>query len=289
MATAGFIGLGAMGAPMARHLATAGRLAAVWNRSPDKAQAQAAELGIAAASDPAALARRVDVIFLCVSADADVLAMGQALLPGLRAGQVVIDTSTVSRDTARAMADLLRPLGVDFLDAPLSGGVEGARLGKLSVMVGGDTEVLERVRPLLQSFAARITHMGPVGAGQATKAVNQVLIAGIAEAVCEGLAFGEALGLPQAELLAVLSAGAAQTWFMEKRGATMLADQFSGGFKLQLLLKDLRIVDAMQRGLGLPSSVVRQALIDYTELVQRGLGDDEISSLIKLKRSAGAP
>lgn len=289
MATAGFIGLGAMGAPMARHLAATGRLGGVWNRSPDKAQALAAELGVAVAADPAALARMADVIFLCVSADADVLAMGQALLPGLRAGQVVVDTSTVSRNTARAMADLLRPLGVDFLDAPLSGGVEGARLGKLSVMVGGDAEVLERVRPLLQSFAARITHMGPVGAGQATKAVNQVLIAGIAEAVCEGLAFGEALGLPQAELLAVLSAGAAQTWFMEKRGATMLANQFAGGFKLQLLLKDLRIVEEMQRGLGLPSSVVRQALTDYTELVQRGLGDDEISSLIKLKRTAGVP
>lgn len=286
MIKAGFLGLGAMGAPMARNLAARGLLGGVWNRSADKARALAAELGVATTADPAELARQNDVIFVCVSADADVLAMGDALLPGLRLGQVVIDTSTVSRATALQMAALLKPAGVDFLDAPLSGGVEGARLGKLSVMVGGDAAVLARVRPLLEAFAARITHMGPVGAGQATKAVNQVLIAGIAEAVCEGLAFGEALGLPQAELLAVLGAGAAQTWFMEKRGATMLANQFSGGFKLALLLKDLHIVAAMQQALGLPTTVVPQALSHYAELVERGCGDDEISSLIKLKRPA---
>ena len=132
---------------------------------------------------------------------------------------------------ARAAASCARA-GIDFLDAPVSGGVEGARNGKLSVMVGGDAATLERARPVLECYAARITHMGPVGAGQETKAVNQVLVAGIAQAVCEGLALGEALGLTPDKLMPTLAAGAAGNWFLDKRGATMLADNFAPGFKL---------------------------------------------------------
>lgn len=284
MPSAAFVGLGAMGAPMARHLAARGALQAVWNRSADKAQALAAELGVAAPATLAELAPLADVIFLCVSADADVRAVVEALKPGLRAGQVVVDTSTVSRETALAIAGELAAIGADFLDAPLTGGVEGAKNGRLSVMVGGDAAVLVRVRPLIEAFAARITHMGAVGAGQASKAVNQVLVAGIAQGVCEGLAFAEALGLPTDKLLDVLTAGAANAWFLEKRGRTMLADQFEGGFKLALLHKDLGIVRQMADALGAQLPIVDQAHADYAALKAEGRGDEEISALIRRKR-----
>lgn len=284
MLRTGFIGLGAMGAPMAGHLATAGLLCGVYNRTAAVADQLSDTLKVQAYRDPVALAAACDVLLLCVSADADVLEMGRAVSFGLKPGAVLIDTSTVSSATARTLAAELQREGVHFLDAPLSGGVEGARNGRLSVMVGGDAAVLETVRPVLDTFAARITHMGPVGAGQATKAVNQVLIAGIAEAVCEGLAFGESLGLPAESLLEVLKAGAAGSWFLEKRGASMLQNQFGGGFKLALLLKDLRIVQAMLDAQGMESSVVRQAIDDYSQLVALGAGEDEISSLIRLKR-----
>lgn len=280
----GFIGLGAMGEPMARHLAAKGLLVGVYNRTTATAQALGDELKIPVFTDPAALAAHCDVLILCVSADPDVLSVGRAAAVGLKLGSVMIDTSTVSSATARILAHELQSVGAHFLDAPLSGGVEGARNGKLSVMVGGDPAILQIVRPVLDCFAARITLMGPVGSGQATKAVNQVLIAGIAEAVCEGLAFGEKLGLPHAALLDVLKAGAAQSWFLEKRGSSMLHNQFGGGFKLALLLKDLKIVQAMLDEQGMQSSVVRQAIADYSQLVEMQAGDDEISSLIRLKR-----
>lgn len=281
----GFIGLGAMGAPMARHLAQAGRLLGVANRSHDKAVALAAECGVAAFQDLSELASACTIVFVCVSADQDVKDVVRALRPGLKPGAIVVDTSTVSAATAQELAAELAPSGVGFLDAPLTGGVEGARNGKLSVMVGGGPEVLERVRGAIACFAARITHMGPVGAGQSTKAVNQVLVAGIAEAVCEGLAFGEALGLPRESLLTVLTGGAANSWFLEKRGRSMLEGNYEGGFKLGLLHKDLLIVREMLRGLGVHSTIVNAALADYSELKAQGRGDEEISALVRLKRA----
>jgi 3-hydroxyisobutyrate dehydrogenase len=202
----------------------------------------------------------------------------------MRAGSVVVDHSTVSRDTAIEAAARLAARGIDFLDAPVSGGVEGARNGTLSIMVGGDAAVLERARPALEAYAARIGHMGAVGAGQATKAVNQVLVAGIAQAVCEGLALGEKLGLDAERLLPTLGAGAAGCWFLEKRGASMLRDEFAVGFKLALLHKDLGIVAAMAEQAGIRSSVIGQSLADYAELLAAGHGDDDISALIRLKR-----
>ena len=279
----GFIGLGAMGAPMARHLHSSGLLAVVGNRTAAKAQALAQELGVAAAASAADFAR-CDVVALCVSLDADVIENVQALAAVLPAGAVVVDHSTVSVDTARKARDLLAAKGIGFIDAPVSGGVEGARNGKLSVMAGGDAAELAKARPVLDAYAARITHMGDTGAGQATKAVNQVLVAGINEAVCEGLALGEKLGLDPEKLLPTLMAGAAGNWFLEKRGATMLANQFTPGFKCAHLLKDLRIVHGMAGGLGLRTPVVEQAMADYDALVQRGDGDADTSALIKLKR-----
>jgi len=279
----GFIGLGAMGAPMAGHLHAKGVLAAVGNRKPVKAEDLAAQLGVTVAMTPSDFAG-CDAVVLCVSMDADVMQCCRDLAGVLAAGTLVIDHSTVARETALAAAALLAESGIAFLDAPVSGGVEGARHGKLSVMVGGEADVLARAQELLSAYALRVTHMGPTGAGQATKAVNQVLVAGIAQAVCEGLAFGEALGLKPESLVPTLAAGAAGNWFLDKRGATMMAGNYKPGFKSALLLKDLRIVQAMAEALGRQYSVVERSLDDYAKLVDAGFGEEDTSALIRLKR-----
>ena len=279
----GFIGLGAMGAPMARYVHNQGLLTAVGTRTQAKADALAAELDVRAARSAANFAV-CDVVTLCVSLDADVLENVAALAEVLKAGAVVVDHSTVAVETARRCAAMLATHNIGFIDAPVSGGVEGARNGKLSVMAGGDAEVLERARPAIESYAARISHMGGTGAGQATKAVNQVLVAGINEAVCEGLALGEKLGLDPERLLPTLLAGAANNWFLDKRGATMLRDEFAPGFKCAHMLKDLRIVQAIARDSGIRTAVIDQALADYAELIERGMGESDTSALIAIKR-----
>lgn len=279
----GVIGLGAMGAPMARYVHSKGLLTAVGNRTQSKADALAAELEVRAARSAANFAD-CDVVVLCVSLDADVLENVNALAEVLKPGAIVIDHSTVAVETARRSAATLAVHDIAFLDAPVSGGAEGARNGKLSVMVGGEGEVLARATPVIESYAARITLMGGTGAGQATKAVNQVLVAGINEAVCEGLALGEKLGLAADKLLPTLMAGAANNWFLEKRGATMLRDEFTPGFKCAHMLKDLRIVQSIARDTGVRMSTVEQALMDYAELIERGMGESDTSALIALKR-----
>ena len=280
-----FVGLGAMGVPMAGHLARAGLLAAVWNRSAGKARAAAEQFSVAAPDQLADVTALANVIVLCVSADSDVLGVVNTLAPNLKPGNVIVDHSTVSSVTARAARDIALTHGCEFIDAPVSGGVEGASNGKLSVMVGGTSAALERVRPALECYAARITHMGDIGAGQNTKAVNQVLVAGIAQAVCEGLALGERLGLDPAALLPTLGAGAAGNWFLEKRGATMLRDEFTVGFKLALLHKDLTIVRGLAGQAGVSQRVIDQSIADYADLMALGHGDEDISALIRLKRN----
>lgn len=280
----GMIGLGAMGAPMARNLARAGLLAAVWNRSAAKAEHLAAELGVAPVADPAELAQRCDVVITCVSADPDLLDVIGALLPGLTAGKIVVDTSTVQPATAVEIDKLLAGVGCDFLDAPVSGGVEGARQGALAIMVGGTAATLERARPALLAIGQRIAHMGPVGNGQATKAVNQIMCAGINHAVTEALAFAEEQGLPLDKVIDVVSSGAAGNWFLEKRGPTMVRCRFAPGFKLALHYKDLAICKAIaeQRGVTLP--VVEMTLLQYRRLMDAGFGDEDISALYREKR-----
>lgn len=280
----GFIGLGAMGAPMARHVHARGMLTVVGTRTQDKADAFAAELGVRAARSADNFAD-CDIVALCVPLDFDVLENVAGLAHVLKPGALVIDHSTVAVDTARRAAAMLAEHSIGFLDAPVSGGVEGARNGKLSIMVGGLDAALDKARPMLDCYAARIAHMGDTGAGQATKAVNQVLIAGINEAVTEGLALGESLGLDSDRLLQTLMAGAASNWFLEKRGASMLRDDFAPGFKNAHMLKDLRIVHGMAQAAGIRTAVIEQALFDYTELVERGLGESDTSSLITLKRA----
>jgi len=281
----GFIGLGAMGEPMAGHLDAAGLLTAVGNRSLAKAQLLAEKFSVNAAHASHYFSD-CDVVVLCVSRDADVLENVNALAAVLKAGAVVVDHSTVSMDTARQAEKILAARKIGFIDAPVSGGVEGARNGKLSIMVGGSEENLEKVRPVLNAYAAKITHMGGTGAGQATKAVNQVLVAGIAQAVCEGLALGEKLGLKPELLVPTLAAGAAGNWFLDKRGATMMANNYTPGFKSALLHKDLLIVKQMAADAGIRASVIEQSLADYAELMQQGFGDEDTSALIRLKRKA---
>lgn len=279
----GFIGLGAMGRPMAGHLAARDLLAVVGNRSVEKADALAAELKVRAAHNASDFAD-CDVVALCVTADEDVLANVDALAAVMQPGSVVVDHSTVSSATAQTAAARLAANGIGFLDAPVSGGVEGAINGKLSIMVGGSAADLAKAHTALQAYGLRITHMGEVGAGQATKAVNQVLVAGIAHAVSEGLALGEKLGLDPERLLPTLGAGAAGSWFLEKRGPTMLRDEFKVGFKLALLHKDLKIVDAMAQAAGTRRDIIQKSLTDYAQLMAEGYGDDDISALIRLKR-----
>jgi len=276
-----------MGMFMARHLAAAGLLHSVWNRTESKANALAQETDVAVAADPAQLAAACHVILTCVSADQDLLDVIAQLQPSVKPGTTVVDTSTVSPATARQVASILSTAEAGFVDAPVSGGVEGARKGTLSVMAGGDSANISRIMPVLEAISASVTHMGPVGAGQATKAVNQVMVAGVAEAVCEALALAEQLKLPAQRLLSVISTGAAGSWFLDHRGQSMLNNQFDVGFKLSLLLKDLLICRTLAQNLDISMPIVEAAITDYRKLVKSGDGDHDISSLIHLKRGTG--
>lgn len=281
----GVIGLGAMGAPMARRLAQAGLLRGVWNRTPARAQAVAADTGVAAAESPAALARLCRLLLISVSADADVEQVIEWILPGAHAGLVVVDTSTVAPATARRVAARLAEHGARFLDAPVSGGVEGARDGRLVMMVGGDAAVLESVRPALAALSARVVPMGAVGNGQAAKAVNQLMAAGINQAVSEALAFGAALHLPMDRLIEALGQGAAGNWFLAHRGATMLAGRFAPGFRVALHHKDLKLCQALARELGVSLPMIEMTLVHYQRLIDAGFGDEDISALYRHKQT----
>ena len=280
----GFIGLGAMGRPMAGHLAAAGMLGAVWNRTRSVAESVAEELNCKAADSPADLAAAVDGVVICVSRDEDLTSVVDAFKPALRQGQLVIDCSTVSPLTARSVAGMLAEQGVGFVDAPVSGGTEGAAKGSLAVMAGGSNSDFERARPVLDTFASAIHHLGGVGNGQATKAVNQVMVAGIAEAVTEALMLAEQLDLPTDRVRQVTGSGAAGSWFLSHRGETLLTDEFDLGFQQSLLLKDLDIVLALAEELGLKLPTTKAARADYARQVEAGYGREDISSLIRLKR-----
>ena len=279
----GFVGLGAMGLPMARNLHRAGLLAAVWNRSAAKAQAFSADTGVAAAGSLAELAEVCEAVVTCVSADADVLAVTDALVESLAAGAIVMDCSTVAADTAREAAARLAARGAGFLDCPVSGGTEGARDGTLSIMVGGETAALQRARPVLEVLGRNIVHMGPAGAGQAAKATNQIMVAGINQAVTEALAFGRAQGLPMDRLIAALEKGAAANWFLSHRGPTMVEGQYPLGFKVALHAKDLEICRRMAEADGARLPLIEMTLKHYARLLDAGSTDEDISALFRLK------
>ena len=279
----GFIGLGAMGLSMARNLHTAGLLAGVWNRSSDKAQSLATETSCVVAADPAALAKAVDVVVLCVSADADVLGVIDAMLPGVHAGLTVIDCSTVSAKTAQEAAKRLSSGGGAFLDCPVSGGVEGARLGTLAIMCGGTAEAFERAQPVLAAMGKTISHMGPTGFGQATKATNQILCAGVIQAVSEAMAFAKAEGLPLDKLIDTLGKGAGSSWYFVNRAPFMAREDFPAGFRVRLHDKDLGICHDMAARHGVELPVVETTRAHYRMLMESGHGDEDISTIFRLK------
>lgn len=282
MLRVGFIGLGAMGLPMALNLHRAGLLVGAWNRSPGKAAALAAETGTMAAATPAALAAECDVLVTCVSADEDLLEVIDAVAPALPAGAVVVDCSTVAAATAREAAARLAATGAGFLDCPVSGGTEGALAGTLSIMIGGDEAHLAKARPALEAMGGSLVHMGPVGAGQAAKATNQIMVAGINQAVTEALAFGRAQGLPMDKLIAALEKGAAGNWFLSRRGPTMIRGEYPLGFKVGLHAKDLEICRRMAAELGVKLPVVEMTLVHYARLPAQS-AEEDISALFRLK------
>ena len=282
---AGFIGLGAMGYPMALNLHKAGLLAVVYNRTRAKADQLAAETGCKAAGSVAELAALCDAVVLCVTADADVLAVVDALAPALKKGSLVLDCSTVSAATAREAAKRLAAHGVAFLDCPVSGGTEGAKNAALAIMCGGEPAAFARAEPLLKAMGKRWVLMGPAGSGQATKAVNQIAVAGIAQAVTEALAFAEAEGLPLEKVIEVVGGGAAGSWFLSHRGPNMVRQQFPLGFKVSLHDKDLKIVQQMAAARGVQLPVVEMTRVHYRRLMEDGHEGEDISALFRLKHA----
>ncbi|MET0986753.1 MAG: NAD(P)-dependent oxidoreductase [Steroidobacteraceae bacterium] len=281
----GFIGLGAMGHGMALNLHRRGLLVAVWNRTAQRAEAFAAATGCRVAESPADLASRCDVIVSCVSADADLEAVIEAALPGTRPGTLVIDSSTVNATTARRQAERLRAHEAYFLDAPVSGGVEGAKNGTLAIMVGGDAAQFARAEPVLKAMGKTVTHFGPVGSGQAAKATNQIMCAGIIQAVAEAMAFAQSEGLPLQALVDTLSQGAGSSWYFVHRGPNIVHNSYPPGFRVQLHEKDLRICREMAARHGVQLPLIEMTLLHYRKLIEQGHGDEDISSLFRLKQA----
>jgi len=283
----GLIGLGAMGSGMAAQLHKSGMLRCVWNRTQSRADDFNEKYPVMISKNPAELAAQCDVIITCVSADKDIVEVINAIKPNLRAGQVIVDTSTISTTTARMLAKQLSVLGVAFLDAPVSGGVEGAQLGQLVMMVGGEQSALQKVTPVLNKIARKICWMGESGAGQATKAVNQIMAAGINQAVTESLAFAEAMQLPLEQVVDVISDGAAANWFLTHRGKNMVNREYEPGFKIALHKKDLDLCREMAESvsaLDMRLPIVEMTRIHYERLQEQGYGDEDISALHRLKR-----
>lgn len=272
-----------MGRGMARNLHKSGLLAGVWNRTRARAEELASELGVAAPGTPAGLAATSDVVVVCVSADADVLDVVDALSEGLRPGAIVIDCSTVSAETAREAARRLAAKQVDFIDAPVSGGVEGARDGTLAIMCGGSADAVDRATPVLRAMGRTVTHFGPTGTGQAAKATNQIMCAGIIQAVAEAMAFAKAEGLPLDRLIDTLGKGAGSSWYFVNRAPNVLRGAYPAGFRVRLHEKDLEICRAMAARHGVALPVVESTLAQYRELIARGHGDEDISTLFRLK------
>ena len=280
---AGFIGLGAMGTHMARNLHRAGLLAALWNRTASKAAALGTELGVNACASPAQLAAQVDAVVSCVSADADLLEVTAAIAGAARPGTLMIDCSTVSAESARQAAALLAPRSVEFLDCPVSGGVEGAREGTLAIMAGGPEAAFTRAMPVLSALGRTITHFGPHGSGQAAKATNQIMCAGIIEAIAEAMAFARAQELPLEKLIDTLGKGAGSSWYFVHRAPNMARGSYPAGFRVRLHEKDLRICQEMAARFGVALPVVERMLREYAELSARGYGDEDVSATFRLK------
>ena len=285
-----FIGLGVMGFPMAGHLARAGHSMTVYNRSAAKARQWTEKHGSATvAATPAAAAADAQLAMLCVGNDDDVRAVTlgpDGALAAMKPGAILVDHTTASATVARELYAAAKARGVGFLDAPVSGGQAGAENGKLTIMVGGDADVFAAAEPVLACYARAVTLMGGPGSGQLTKMVNQICIAGLVQGLSEGINFGIRAGLDIERVLDVISKGAAQSWQMENRGKTMVADKFDFGFAVDWMRKDLAICMAQARGDGAALPVT--ALVDqfYARIQARGGGRWDTSSLIRLLRDS---
>ena len=284
-----FLGLGVMGFPMAGHLARSGHALTVYNRTPVKASKWVAAYGGTSAPTPAEAVRGADVVLMCVGNDDDVRAVltgNSGALAAMSAGSILVDHTTASARVAREMYATAKTKGVDFLDAPVSGGQAGAENGKLTIMVGGDDATFAIAEPILALYARAVTLMGGPGSGQLTKMVNQICIAGLVQALSEGINFASKAGLDVERVLDVISKGAAQSWQMENRGKTMLADKFDFGFAVDWMRKDLSIclAEARANGAALPVTAVVDQF--YGGVQARGGGRWDSSSLIRLLRDA---
>ncbi|MGE5526951.1 MAG: NAD(P)-dependent oxidoreductase [Rhodospirillaceae bacterium] len=280
-----FIGVGVMGGPMAGHLAKAGHAVTVYNRTAAKAEAWAVQYGGRTAKTPAAAADGADMVIACVGNDNDVREVtlgGDGAFRAMRPGAIFVDHTTASATLAEELSSAARERGLEFLDAPVSGGQSGAEQGVLTVMVGGDANAFEQARPIISHYARAVTLMGPSGAGQKTKMVNQICVAGVVQGLAEGLAFALHAGLDAKRVIEVISKGAATSWQMENRGNTMVEGKFDFGFAVDLMRKDLRI--AMEEARVNGAQLLATALIDqfYAKLQREGGGRLDTSSLIKL-------
>jgi len=285
MAKTAFIGLGVMGFPMAGHLRAKGHEVTVFNRTASRAEEWRARHGGQGGSTPAEAAREAEFVFICVGNDNDVRSVlygPNGVLAGMKRGAVLIDHTTASAELAREIAEKSKGLGVDFLDAPVSGGQAGAENGKLTVMVGGESAAFERAKPEIDSYARACVLMGPHGSGQLAKMVNQICIAGLLQGLAEGMNFAAKAGLNGQRLIDTISKGAAQSWQMDNRALTMLAGKFEFGFAVDWMRKDLAIclAEAQRNGARLPVT----ALIDqfYAQVQARGGARWDTSSLMQL-------
>ena len=280
-----FIGLGVMGYPMAGHLASGGHTVTVYNRTASKADAWVTQHGGQAAATPRSAAEGADIVFACVGNDDDVrsvtLADGGAL-DGMTAGTIFVDHTTASADLARELYKQTGERGIGFLDAPVSGGQAGAENGALTVMVGGDADIFERAKPVIDCYARACERMGEAGTGQLTKMVNQICIAGIVQGLSEATNFGLKAGLDMAKVIDVISKGAAQSWQMENRWETMVAGKFDYGFAVDWMRKDLAL--CLAEGNKNDARLPVTALVDqfYAQVQARGGSRWDTSSLLHL-------
>jgi 3-hydroxyisobutyrate dehydrogenase len=283
----GFVGLGTMGGAMAANAARAGFTVTAWNRTPGRA-AELGDLGVSMAGSASAVAAASDLVITIVSDTPDVEAVlfgPDGVADGATNGSLVVDMSTISPSATRDFSERLAGKGVAMLDAPVSGGSEGAKKGTLSIFVGGDAADLERARPVLESLGTTITHVGPIGSGQAVKAVNQVILAGTYLGVAEGIVLALKSGLDVEQVVAALSGGAAQSWVLTNRSGRMLENDYPLGFKVALHRKDLGIALGMARELGaaLPVSALCEAI--EAGLMGQGHAEDDMSAVARSIRS----
>jgi len=288
----GFLGLGTMGAAMAANLSRGGFRVSAWNRTPGRAP-ELDELGVERADTPADVARATDAVVICVSDTPDVEAVlfgPGGLAEGARSGQLVIDCSTISPAATRDFAARLAEGGIALVDAPVSGGSEGAEKGTLTIFCGGEEAAVERARPILAAMGRTITHVGPSGSGQAVKAVNQVILAGTYVGVAEGIVLAMKAGLDVRQVVDALGGGAAQSWVLANRSERMRVNDYPLGFKVALHRKDLGIALEMARDMGAELPVAEMAAEFEAELMARGHADDDMSALARvIRQRSGLP